>query len=48
MKLNIFVRLALIFVIGGSLGWVIELFFRRWVHKKWVNPGFLVGRGLPL
>ena len=48
MKLNIFVRLALIFVIGGSLGWVIELFFRRWAHKKWVNPGFLVGPCLPL
>lgn len=48
MNLNIFVRLALIFVIGGSLGWVIELFFRRWAHKKWVNPGFLVGPCLPL
>lgn len=43
-----FVTLALIFVIGGSLGWVIELIFRRVVHKKWVNPGFLVGPCLPM
>ena len=33
---------------GGSCGWAIELFFRRFVHKKWVNPGFLVGPCLPL
>lgn len=46
--MQLFVRLALIFVIGGSLGWVIELFFRRYAHKKWVNPGFLVGPCLPL
>ena len=46
--MQLFVSLALIFVIGGSLGWVIELFFRRCVHKKWVNPGFLVGPCLPL
>ena len=30
-------------------GWVIELFFRRFVSQKhWVNPGFLVGPLLPL
>ena len=34
-----FVRIALIFVIGGSLGWVIELIYRRLAHKKWINPG---------
>lgn len=30
------------------LGWGIELVFRRIVHKKWINPGFLVGPYLPL
>ena len=33
---------------GGTCGWAIELFFRRFVHKKWVNPGFLAGPCLPL
>ena len=29
-------------------GWVLELFFRRIVHGKWVNPGFLIGPYLPI
>lgn len=38
-----------LFLIGGFGGWVIELFFRRFVsQKKWVNPGFLTGPLLPL
>ena len=38
-----------LFVIGSLLGWVIELFFRRFVsQKKWMNPGFLVGPYLPI
>ena len=38
-----------LFVIGSLIGWVIELFFRRFVsQKKWVNPGFLVGPYLPI
>lgn len=43
-----FIKLCMIFIIGGTLGYVIELFFRRIVHKKWINPGFLVGPTLPL
>lgn len=43
-----FVRLALIYIIGGTLGWCTELIFRRIVHKRWINPGFLVGPNLPL
>ena len=43
-----FITLCLLFIVGGSCGWAIELFFRRFVHKKWVNPGFLVGPCLPL
>ena len=43
-----------LFFIGSLIGWVIELFFRRFCSpngrttKKWVNPGFLVGPYLPL
>mgnify|MGYP002521523783 CR=1 FL=1 len=43
-----FITLCLLFIVGGSCGWIIELFFRRIVHKKWVNPGFLAGPCLPL
>lgn len=44
----VFIKLVLIFFFGALLGWVTELFFRRIVHKKWINPGFLVGPWLPL
>lgn len=38
-----------LFIIGGFGGWVLELFFRRYVsYGKWVNPGFLAGPFLPL
>ena len=43
------VIVSTLFVIGSLVGWVIELFFRRFVsQKKWVNPGFLVGPYLPI
>ncbi len=44
----IFVNIATLFVIGSLIGYLIELFFRRIVHKKWVNPGFLFGPYLPI
>ena len=43
-----FLKLCLVYIIGGSAGWVMDFFFRRFAHKKWVNPGFLVGPNLPL
>ena len=43
-----FITLCLLFIVGGTCGWIIEFFFRRFVHKKWVNPGFLAGPCLPL
>lgn len=46
--MNLFLTLAFLFFIGCTLGWVLEFFFRRIVHKKWINPGFLVGPYLPL
>lgn len=43
------VIISTLFVIGSLLGWVIELFFRRFVsQKKWMNPGFLIGPYLPI
>ena len=44
----IFLELALIFVIGSLLGWVLELFYRRAAHGRWINPGFFVGPYVPL
>lgn len=51
--MNIFLILAFLFFIGASLGWVLELFFRRFFssenpERKWINPGFLVGPYVPL
>ena len=43
-----FLYFVFIFFIGSTFGYVLELFFRRIVHKKWVNPGFLVGPYLPI
>ena len=43
------VIITTLFVIGSLFGWVLELFFRRFVsQKKWMNPGFLVGPYLPI
>jgi uncharacterized membrane protein len=37
-----------LFAVGALCGWVLELFFRRFAHGKWINPGFLHGPYLPL
>jgi Predicted membrane protein len=47
--MDFFYRYGFLFFFGGLAGWVIELFFRRFVsQRKWVNPGFLTGPLLPL
>jgi len=46
--MSVFLSLAFIFIVGCILGWIIELLFRRIVHKTWINPGFLKGPYLPL
>lgn len=46
--MNFILRHLFLFFLGGIGGWIIEFFFRRIVHKKWVNPGFLTGPCLPL
>ncbi len=43
------VIISTLFVIGSLIGWIIELFFRRFVSQhKWMNPGFLMGPYLPI
>ncbi len=47
--MNVLLVLAFLFYIGSSFGWILELFFRRFVStKKWINPGFLTGPYLPI
>ena len=46
--MNLFLVFIFIFFIGSTVGWLIELIYRRIAHKKWVNPGFLVGPYLPI
>ena len=46
--MNLFLILAFLFFIGSVTGWVLELFFRRFIsvanpERKWINPGFCVG-----
>ena len=34
--------LSYLFMVFSMLGWVLELFFRRFISmKKWINPGLL-------
>ncbi len=46
--MEFFLVLTFLFAVGALCGWVIELFFRRFTSKKWINPGFLRGPYLPL
>ena len=40
---------AFLFFVGSTLGWCLEVLFRRFFSaKKWINPGFLTGPYLPL
>jgi len=48
-----FLVIAFIFFMGSLIGWIIELFYRRFIsganpERKWINPGFLVGPYSPL
>ena len=47
--MEIFLNLAFLFFIGSILGWILELFFRKFIStKRWINPGFLTGPYLPI
>lgn len=45
-------KLAYLFFLGSVLGWILEVFYRRFAPSnktgKWVNPGFCVGPYLPI
>ena len=51
---KIFVIAAFLFFTGSVLGWLIELFYRKFFERvqnpqrRWVNPGFLTGPWLPV
>lgn len=49
----LFLKIAFMFALGSMIGWVIELFYRRFFdpanpERKWLNPGFFTGPYLPL
>ncbi len=52
--MNRLLILLFLFSSGSVTGWIIELFFRRYLDpveskkKKWTNPGFFVGPYLPI
>ena len=51
--MNLFLVIAFLFFAGSSIGWGIELLWRRFFSgnnpgRKWINPGFLTGPYLPL
>ncbi len=46
--MQLLIELSLIYIIGGTFGWILELIYRRFAHRRWINPGFLVGPNLPL
>ena len=46
--MSLFLVFVFIFYLGSSVGWILELFYRRLESKKWVNPGFLMGPYLPI
>lgn len=51
--MNILLELAFLFFIGSVTGWLLEVFYRRFIssansERKWINPGFCTGPYLPL
>ncbi len=46
--MHLFLNFVFIFYMGSTIGWILELIFRRVVHGKWINPGFLIGPYLPI
>ena len=51
--MSFFIKIACIFVIGCSFGWVLEVVFRHFCRsgnpeRRWINPGYLKGPWLPI
>ena len=52
-KTGFFIEISIVFAIGCSAGWLLELIFRRFwsgnnAEHRWVNPGYLRGPWLPV
>ena len=46
--MEIFLEYLLIYCICATSGWLLEVVYRGFRHKKVVNPGFLTGCCLPI
>ncbi len=47
--MSLFLCICVLFCFGSLLGWILELFYRRFFSShKWINPGFLTGPYIPL
>lgn len=51
--MSLLLIVAFLFFIGSALGWILEVFYRRFFSKnnperRWINPGFCVGPYVPL
>lgn len=51
--MNVLLILAFLFFVGSTVGWVMELVFRKYFsdanpEHKWINPGFCTGPYLPI
>ena len=43
-----FIQLIIFFVIYSFTGWIIEVIYRSYTRKKFINPGFLFGPFVPV
>lgn len=51
--MSLFLIIAYLFFIGSMFGWVLELFYRKFISaanpdRRWINPGFCIGPYVPL
>ncbi len=42
------INYTLLFFVYAFLGWILEIIYNRWLNKKWVNRGFLIGPICPI
>ncbi len=51
--MKLFMSLAFLFFIGSVTGWILEVFYDRFLsrentERKWINPGFCTGPYVPI
>lgn len=44
----IFFKYLFIFCLFSIIGWILEMFYRSYTNKKFINPGFMTGCVVPL